>query len=141
MAAVMKSVLYYTPEQSPKVNTLKGIFVRLGIRIKNIAPEQVNQQVGYLAGLPGFEEQSMAGELPAIKEEVLVLKNFTSQDIDVLLQHIKKAGLPRIALKAVLTESNSKWTFYQLYQEIKEEHEVMSGRAASKKDEEDILNS
>ena len=83
----------------------------------------------------------MTGELPVIKEEVLVLKNFTSQDIDVLLQHIKKAGLPRIALKAVLTESNSKWTFYQLYQEIKEEHEVMSGRAASKKDGEDILNS
>ncbi|MBT9775235.1 DUF3783 domain-containing protein [Clostridium sp. MCC353] len=131
MAALMKSVLYYTPEQTPKVNTLKGIFVRLGIRIKNIAPEQVTQQVGYLAGLPGFEEQKTAGELPVIKEEVLVLKNFTGQDIDVLLQHIKKAGLTRIALKAVLTESNSKWTFYQLYQEIKEEHEVMSGKPVS----------
>ena len=131
MAALMKSVLYYTPEQTPKVNTLKGIFVRLGIRIKNIAPEQVTQQVGYLAGLPGFEEQKTAGELPVIKEEVLILKNFTGQDIDVLLQHIKKAGLPRIALKAVLTESNSKWTFYQLYQEIKEEHEVMSGKLVS----------
>lgn len=132
MAAVMKTVLYYTPEQASKVITLKGVFVRLGIRIKNIEPEQVMQQVGYLAGLPGFEEQEITEPIPTIEEEVLVLKNFTSRDIDVLLQQIRKAGLPKIALKAVLTESNSKWTFYRLYQEIKEEHEVMSGKAEPK---------
>lgn len=134
MAAVMRTVLYYTPEQSPKVSTLKSIFVRLGIRIKNVAPDQVMQQVGYLAGLPGFEESESGDQLLTIDEEVLVLKNFTGQDIDVLLQNIRKTGLPKIALKAVLTESNSKWTFYQLYQEIKQEHEMMSGKAQAKEE-------
>lgn len=123
---VMKSVLYYAPEQTPKVNQLKGVLVRLGIRIKNIEPEQVTQKVGYLAGLDGFEEQETEGELPEIKEEVLVMKNFTGSDIDELLIHMKKVGVPKVALKAVLTESNSQWTFYQLYQEIKKEHETMS---------------
>lgn len=128
MNSVMKSVLYYTPVQTPMVNTLKGVLVRLGIRIKNVEPSQVNQKVGYLAGLPGFEEEETVGELPVIAEEVLVMKNFTGNDIDRLLLQMRKAGVPKIALKAVLTDSNSQWTFYHLYEEIKEEHETMTGK-------------
>ena len=107
--------------------------MRMGVRIKNIGPEQVNQTVGYLAGLPGFEEQvdsvaedGTAKVLPVIPEEVLVMKNFTSSRIDALLFGLRKAGVPKIALKAIITESNSKWTFYQLYEELKEEHAAMS---------------
>lgn len=123
-----ETVLYYNPLPSPKVMKLKGVLVRMGIRIKNIAPEQVMQQVGYLAGLPGFEEQAIVGELPLVDEEILVMKDFTSQRLDELLFNLRKSGVEKIQLKAVLTESNSKWTFFQLYQEIKEEHEKMSTR-------------
>ena len=45
---------------------------------------------------------------------------------DMLLAGLRRAGVPRIALKAVLTEHNSDWTFYHLYQELKEEHETMT---------------
>lgn len=127
-------VLYYTPSPAPHVAKLKGVLVRMGVRIKNIGPEQVNQTVGYLAGLPGFEEQiSLALEaeaVPVIPEEVLVMNNFTSSQIDTLLYGLRKAGVPRIALKAVITEANSKWTFYQLYEELKEEHAAMSAPEA-----------
>ena len=57
MAARKEMVLYYTPEKTADDQKLKGVLVRLGIRIRNIGPEQVNQTVGYLAGLAGFEEQ------------------------------------------------------------------------------------
>ena len=124
-------VLYYTPSPSPHVAKLKSVLVRMGVRIKNIGPEQVNQTVGYLAGLPGFEAQAgvadgTAETFPVIPEEVLVMKNFTSSRIDALLYGLRKAGVPKIALKAIITESNSKWTFYQLYEELKEEHAAMS---------------
>ena len=149
-------VLYYTPSPASHVAKLKSVLVRMGVRIKNISPEQVNQTVGYLAGLPGFEECAnqaaefceaeklgkaeksgetersgeagtldKAAKLPVIPEEVLVMKNFTSSRIDMLLYGLRKAGVPRIALKAVITESNSKWTFYQLYEELKKEHAAM----------------
>ena len=49
-------VLYYNPGSGPHVAKLKGVLVRMGVRIKNINPDQVNQKVGYLAGLPGFTE-------------------------------------------------------------------------------------
>lgn len=120
-------VLYYTPEQSPKVAKLKGVLVRMGVRIKNITPDQVTQQVGYLAGLDGYKAQEWpeGEELPVIGEEVLVMHRFGSRRIDELLLNLRKAGVPKIELKAIVTESNCPWTFYQLYEELKEEHEKM----------------
>ena len=157
MEHMKELVLYYNPSPSPHVAKLKSVLVRMGVRIKNIGPEQVNQTVGYLAGLPGFEAQAgvvakvaetevaavgaasaeragvadgTAETLPVIPEEVLVMKNFTSSRIDALLYGLRKAGVPKIALKAIITESNSKWTFYQLYEELKEEHAAMSAPRA-----------
>lgn len=120
-------VLYYTPEQSPKVTKLKGVLVRMGVRIKNITAGQVMQQVGYLAGIDGYEEQgqSAEAEIPVIGEEVLVMHRFSSRRMDELLLNMRKAGVPKIELKAIVTESNCLWTFYRLYEELKEEHEKM----------------
>lgn len=119
-------VLYYSPAPRPYVTKLKGVLVRMGVRIRNIGTDQVNQKVGYLAGMPGFEEEHNP-PVPLIEDEILVMKNFTSRRIDELLMNLRKAGVPKIALKAVITEQNSKWTFYQLYEELKEEHTAMSG--------------
>lgn len=161
-------VLYYNPVPAPYVAKLKGVLVRMGVRIKNISPKQVNQKVGYLAGIPGFTEtatdsgqdraeidklleaekisteiqlpktektsketesqetgETLASENVSVEEEMLVMKNFTSRRIDELLINLRKAGVPKIALKAVLTEQNSQWTFYHLYEELKSEHRKM----------------
>lgn len=119
-------VLYYSPAPRPHVVKLKGVLVRMGVRIRNIGGDQVNQRVGYLAGMPGFEEEQEPSA-PFIEDEILVMKNFNSRRIDELLMNLRKAGVPKIALKAIITEQNSKWTFYQLYEELKEEHAAMSG--------------
>ena len=146
-----ETVLYYTPQSTKQSRTLKGILVRIGIRIRNISPQQVNQTVGMLAGVPGFEEKTdttadtlkanktnadaLSGADPAadtvkaspsqsIPEEVLVLHQFSEQRLDALLLALRKANV-RIALKAIVTEQNCGWTFYQLYEEIRQEHEKM----------------
>lgn len=126
MREVKETVLYYNPIPSDKVIRLKGVLVQMGIRIKNITREQSGQTVGYLAGMKGFEETEVLGELPVIEEEILIMKDFSGTRMDQLLLSLRKAGVERIALKAVVTESNSKWTLNQLYREIKEEHEKMS---------------
>lgn len=149
MAKMTETVLYYNPgrpETMKHVAMMKSVLVRMGVRIKNIGPEQVLEKVGYLAGMEGYEAAGgnaggegagpenagaesagpVPGELPVIPEEVMVLKQFSSQRLDMLLSGLRRAGVPRIALKAVLTEHNSDWTFYHLYQELKEEHETMT---------------
>ena len=132
MAVAREMVLYYSPERTDKTRILKSVLVRMGIRIKNIGPEQTGQKVGYLAGIEGFAEQpgGPGEDLPAIPEEMLVLHGFSSSRLDGLLVQLRRAKAS-VALKAVLTESNCAWSFYQLYQEIRAEHEMM---AAGKKE-------
>lgn len=149
MAVRKEMVLYYTPEKSADDQKLKGVLVRLGIRIRNITPEQIQQKVGYLAGLPGFEEETekepeaclerAAGqpETPQeessgasrIPEKMLVLYGFGERKLNEMLNQFRKAKVPPIALKAVLTEHNCGWSFYELYQELRQEHEKMTAAA------------
>ncbi len=163
MAVRKELVLYYTPEKSAYDQKLKGVLVRLGIRIRNITPDQIYQKVGYLAGIPGFEEEPdteskeaelketgrkeagqkeagqkaaaqqeegfSGGNVPAqIPEKVLVLHGFGERKLNEMLNQFRKAKVPPIALKAVLTEHNCGWSFYELYQELRQEHEKMNAR-------------
>ena len=125
-------VLYYNPEVSSKVMKLKGVLVRMGVRIRNVAPEQVLQQVGTLAGISGYERTENGyvseTELPAIPDEMLVMHGFTGRRIDELLFGLRKASVPTVDRKPVVTDRNAGWTFYHLYEEIKEEHERMKQR-------------
>lgn len=128
---VRETVLYYAPEDRPYASKLKGVLVRMGIRIKNVSADQVLEPVGRLAGLKGFdmEEQADDGgqqtDVPVIPEEMLVLHQFSGQRLDELLANLRKAGVPKIRLKAIITETNCRWTFYHLYEEISEEHTRM----------------
>lgn len=136
--AAKEMVLYYQPERekeagnASKAAKLKGVLIRMGIRIKNITPEQTGQTVGYLAGFDGFDERETEERtvLPELEEEMLVMKNFTNRRIDELLAGLRRAGVPKVELKAVVTETNCGWTFYALYEELKKEREAMT-----KKDE------
>lgn len=155
MAKLTETVLYYNPgrpETMKHVAMMKSVLVRMGVRIRNIGPAQVMETVGCLAGVDGFPasgegtgagdgagkdeadrvpgepEKNRAGGLPEIPVEMMVLKKFSGKRLDELLLNLRKAGVPKIELKAVLTEHNSPWTFYHLYEELKEEHEAM-GRA------------
>lgn len=123
-----ETVLYFTPKKTPQTAALKGLLIRMGIRIKNIAPEQVNEQVGALAGIAGFEKSGTTADpetVAKLQEEMLVLCNFSEARLDALLQGMRKSGV-RISLKAMLTESNCSWTFLQLYEELQEEHARMN---------------
>ena len=121
MAKITETVLYYNPgrpETMKHVAMMKSVLVRMGIRIRNIGPDQVMETVGYLAGMEGFQPRDTDGSadksLPEIPVEMMVLKQFSNRRLDELL------------MKAVLTEHNSAWTFYHLYEELKEEHEAMA---------------
>ena len=120
-----ETVLYFTPLNNEKTIKLKGVLVQMGIRIKNISPEQVMEPIGSLLGITGVEKKASGEEFPVVTEEMLVMHNFSGNRLDALLLNLRKAGVQKINLKAVVTESNITWTFYQLYEEIKKEHETM----------------
>ena len=134
----MELVLYYStgdPRMKKQEMMMKSVLVRMGVKIRNVAPNQVMESVGYLAGVPGFEKREVLQQpeaeekIPQITEQMLVMKDFTSRRIDTLLLNLRKAKVPKINLKAIVTEQNAGWSFYHLYEEIGEEHRLMNGGA------------
>ena len=134
----MELVLYYStgdPRMKKQEMMMKSVLVRMGVKIRNVAPDQVMESVGYLAGVPGFEKREVLQQpeaeekMPQITEQMLVMKDFTNRRIDALLLNLRKAKVPKINLKAIVTEQNAGWSFYHLYEEIGEEHRKMNGGA------------
>ena len=132
----MELVLYYStgdPRMKKQEMMMKSVLVRMGVKIRNVAPDQVMESVGYLAGVPGFEKREVLQQpeaeekIPQITEQMLVMKDFTSRRIDTLLLNLRKAKVPKINLKAIVTVQNAVWSFYHLYEEIGEEHRLMNG--------------
>lgn len=144
-----ETALYYAPENTAHVSLLKGVLAQMGIKIRNLTPARCEKKIGFLAGMEGFmghptQESSLDNseechknasfaEMPAIlfggqqasrvliKDELLILCGFTDERLDELLARLKKAGVPRTVLKAVVTESNAQWTVYELYDHLLEE--------------------
>ena len=55
----MELVLYYSTgdaRMKKQEMMMKSVLVRMGVKIRNVAPDQVLESVGYLAGVPGFEK-------------------------------------------------------------------------------------
>lgn len=123
--AAGETVLYYNPDPDASTGKMTGVFFRMKMRIRRVSEQEIGEQVGYLAGLPGFEAGGADTGGGVISEEMMVLSGLSDSRLNELLSGLRKAGAPRIDLKAMITPANRGWSFYQLYEEIKKEHEEM----------------
>lgn len=122
-------VLYYAPENIPHMSLVKGVLVQMGVKIKNLTPERCVMKIGSLVGMEGFEKEKVSGQekqLSLMREEMMILAGFTDERLEALLANLKKAGVPRINLKAIVTETNAGWTPCELYLQLAEEHRQMN---------------
>ena len=129
-------VLYYAPENSAHVGLIKGVLVQMGIKIKNLTPGRWGKKIGFLAGMEGFEDDpekernaEAVLDLPlTIKEELLILCGLSDEKLDEMLEKLKNAGVPGTVLKAIVTDTNARWTVYELYGHLLEERRQMEAR-------------
>ena len=133
-------VLYYAPENAVYMGLIKGVLVQMGIKIKNLTPGRCEKKIGYLAGLDEFEDEDIVpGEtdVPGVRqqaspvpinEELLILCGFTEKRLDQLLERLKKTGVPKSVMKAIITQSNAHWTVYELYDHLAEERRQIERR-------------
>ena len=54
------------------------------------------------------------------------MTGFTGQKLDQFLNAMRKQKIPKINLKAMLTEHNVKWDSVTLHDELAREHEAMN---------------
>ena len=125
----MPTLLLYNLDNE-KGNRLRMLAMRLRIRIQNVAPEEYGETLAALTGRA--ERAGVPCETP-FSGEMLVFADFDNGLLNRFLTESRKAHIPAVALKAVLTPTNMSWTSVQLHEEIGKEHEALrQGQSAHK---------
>lgn len=129
-------ILLFQFEDRARKNKLLGALLPLRLKIKEIPQEDYGKPIGYLAGVKEFveDERDFSGGTQLSQEEVLqeklsgemlVMAGLNGDRVDQVLRALHKAGLS-IPYKAVLTPSNQSWDAWELFAEVKKEHEAMA---------------
>ena len=104
---------------------IESICRSLHIQTVKVKPTSYEQTLGYLAGISGFNRQNKTYTGPEFPSEMLVFAGMDSELVDAFLDAYKKASIPPIGLKAILTQHNIFWTATALYRELFQEHTSM----------------
>ncbi len=118
------TILLYDPNSSPWAGKLKQLCAVQGLRLRPVGPGGLDRTVGELAVGPAGEDASAA---PTVQEPMLIFCALSGAQLDRLLAALRRLGVPRTTLKAVLTPDNAGWTLSALYRELCQERLAMSG--------------
>lgn len=94
---------------------------------KEIEKSEYGKKLGFLAGINGYEDND-TGRVDDFSEELLIMCGFSGADIETFIKALRKHGVGRVALKAILTDTNIDWTSSELYRAVKQDHEEMLRR-------------
>lgn len=104
---------------------LKNLCENENVRLKLIEMEDIEQKVGYLAEIEGYEKIELKGEY--IKEfdfTFAFFKDFEEKDLFAFMDKMRKNEII-IEHKAGITPTNIDWTLKYLLEENDQEHKTM----------------
>ena len=83
------------------------------------------ESLGLLFEIPGFSKNPVFNLGKNFQEEMMVLKDFSSEQLDEFLAFFKDNGLLPVNLKAMLTPVTVHWDSLKLHDELMKEHTEM----------------
>ena len=106
---------------------LKSLSEKWGLRLRRVVPEEYTQPIGAFTGRSAFlnAPEPVTGAIG----EMLVLADVSERQLEAFLSGLHTIRVGTGALKAVLTETNARWTGERLYRELKEERASVDGCA------------
>lgn len=120
-----KVVLYNLGEDTARGTRLRAILEKLGIPAQTVTTENLNETVGYLAGLDGYDAAEGPYTGAGSDSEFMLLCNLPESLLDRFLDEMTSEGL-RIDHKAVVTAYNRDSELHELIDEIANEHDVFT---------------
>lgn len=117
-------VLFYNPDRETE-RSIALLCMRLKIKIRKVAPVQYLQPLGALLGMDETEALPGIYEGKGFPDQMLVFHGFNDGLLDRFLQEYRRARIPRIGLKAVVTPHNIHWDSIRLHQELMQEEAAM----------------
>lgn len=118
-----KVLLYNLGPDTSRGERVRGILQELGIETLTIQKTQLNELVGYLAGLDGFEASDEPYTGDGYNTEFMLMSHLGEAQLDRFLAAMQAQNL-RIDHKAVVTAYNQNWTMKELIGEIGDEHDI-----------------
>lgn len=107
-----------SPERTQQVS---GLAKSADITPRIVEKTEYHQPIGALCGMMPMEENLYEGE--GFEEEMLLMAFLEKGMLTKFLDSFRDTGTASIPLKAMLTETNSKWDSVALYTELREEYE------------------
>lgn len=117
----MTEVLMYNIE-TKKAQKIKMLCHKLNIRFREVDKSKFGLK---LSALLGIDDDKTAVSNSDFDGEMLYLSDFYGAMLNIFLNQLKRQKTP-VALKAVRTEANLGFTSYELYNELRKEHEAMN---------------
>ena len=114
-------VLYNLGEDTSRGARLRAILSQLNIPVQEMTYGHLNESVGYLSGFDGYEAAQAPYTGKDYSAEFMLICNLPEALLDRFLGAMQANGL-RIDHKAVVTAYNRDACYYELMDEIAEEH-------------------
>lgn len=116
-------LLYHLGEETETGVKLRALLRQMELPFRTLEEEETGCALGYVAKINGFQEGAPAPQQPP-KSELMLMKGFTEKALDALLLGMKQQKI-EIYNKAILTQTNVKWTVAELMEALEEEHQTM----------------
>ena len=122
--------LYIHTENIEKRSAINKLCENLGIKVKEIGYSDLNRTVlDIVASVPiMFNNKTninggTESKVPPLflMPEFILFNGFNDESLQGFLAAYRKAGIEKVALKAVVTPYNITWTLYDLIEHLKEE--------------------
>lgn len=98
-------------------------------RVRVVKEGELDLPVGFLAGIeeltPDTAEQKLSAAV--LDAPMILMAGVTSDRLDQVIRAVKQSGIGPVPYKAVLTETNQSWKAAELLEELKKEHEAITG--------------
>lgn len=119
----MASIFLYNIKDAEKLNRIRAVALRRGVRLRAVNYEEYGHPLGWLCGREGFApaESYTAADFT---DEMLVLEGLSGRALSELLDALRTARA-QVALKAVVTDTNAAWSSAALHAAVLEEHNTM----------------
>ncbi len=121
----MAKVLLYNIESDYEREKFEALCKKDNVGIIEVGKESIDQKVGYLLGLDGYEKSDeVLEEDPSLDFPFILFEGFERNQLFNFLDHMRNNGLA-IQHKANETENNVRWTLRELLIENDKEGKTM----------------
>ena len=117
--------LLYNFNEPERLRQIRRYLNRQKVKARLVTAPEYLHPLGYLFEIPGFHPSSQFNLGSNFSDEMIVLKDFSSEQLDEFLAFFKENGLLPVNLKAMLTPVTVHWDSLKLHDELMKEHTEM----------------